>query len=259
MPGGPDLPARRPPPPLRRATVRAVEERSARLRRITIGGIELAGLPAAGPAASVRLLLPHRGELVLPEWDGNEHRHADGSRPALRTLTPRRIDPDAGEVDVDIVLHGAGVMAGWAAGASAGDPVALAGTGRGYDVEPGAPQLLAGDESALPAIETILDALPTGATGTAHIEVGHPSAVIEVAGPAGVGVRWHVKSAGAPPGDALVGAVAAETIDPSTRVWAAGEAAAVQRIRRHLFDGLGLDRARCTVRGYWKHGRAGAG
>jgi NADPH-dependent ferric siderophore reductase len=31
----------------------------------------------------------------------------------------------------------------------------------------------------------------------------------------------------------------------------------VQRIRKHLFDELGLPRSATTVRGYWKHGRAG--
>ena len=41
------------------------------------------------------------------------------------------------------------------------------------------------------------------------------------------------------------------------RVWAAGEAAAVQRIRRHLFEQRGLTRTQAVVRGYWKHGRAG--
>ena len=44
---------------------------------------------------------------------------------------------------------------------------------------------------------------------------------------------------------------------PTRAVWVAGEAAGVQRIRRHLFEERGLTRAQATVRGYWKHGRAG--
>jgi NADPH-dependent ferric siderophore reductase len=40
-------------------------------------------------------------------------------------------------------------------------------------------------------------------------------------------------------------------------VWVAGEAAAMQRIRRHLFEDRGLSRAQASVRGYWKHGRGG--
>jgi NADPH-dependent ferric siderophore reductase len=70
-------------------------------------------------------------------------------------------------------------------------------------------------------------------------------------------VHWHDLPEGAPPGDALVAAVRRAEIDPTARVWAAGEAAAVQRIRRHLFEDRGFARAQTTVRGYWKHGRGG--
>jgi NADPH-dependent ferric siderophore reductase len=49
-------------------------------------------------------------------------------------------------------------------------------------------------------------------------------------------------------------------LPPGVRVWAAGEAAGVQRIRRHLFEEGGLPRNQTSIRGYWKHGRgAGAG
>jgi NADPH-dependent ferric siderophore reductase len=248
--------ARRPPPPLRRATVAASASRTPRLRRFTLAGPELVGLDPAQPGASVRLLLPHHGELVLPDWNGNEYLHADGSRPHLRTLTPLRIDPARGEVDVDIVLHGAGPMASWAVSATDGDPVAISGTGRGYAIDEAAPvHLLAGDESALPAISTILEALPTHARAVVVVEIGHPDAELDLPRPATV--SWHVQPADAAPGDALVDAVVATPIEPGAQVWVAGEAASVQRIRRHLFDTLGLPRHACTVRGYWKHGRAG--
>lgn len=39
-------------------------------------------------------------------------------------------------------------------------------------------------------------------------------------------------------------------------VWAAGEAAAVQRLRTHLFEDRGRSRSSVTARGYWKRGRA---
>jgi NADPH-dependent ferric siderophore reductase len=42
-------------------------------------------------------------------------------------------------------------------------------------------------------------------------------------------------------------------------VWAAGEAAAMQRIRKHLFDERNAPRDHTTVRGYWKHGRTATG
>ena len=73
----------------------------------------------------------------------------------------------------------------------------------------------------------------------------------------GATAAWHDLVPGAPPGDTLVAAVRDADLAPGTRLWAAGEAAALQRIRRHLFGDRGLSRAEATVRGYWKHGRAG--
>jgi len=248
---------RRPPPPLRRARVVASEVRTPRLRRITVRGPELVGLEPGQPAASVRLLLPHHGALVLPDWNGNEYLHADGTRPHLRTLTPLRIDPDRGEVDVDIVLHGSGPMATWAATAGEGDDVAISGTGRGYVVDADSPLVLAGDESALPAITTILGALPAEASARVLLEIGHPDAELHLRGPSAMTVSWELLPPGSPPGDALVDAFTAMPIVEGDRVWVAGEAASVQRIRRHLFDTLEVPRQQCTVRGYWKHGRAG--
>ena len=70
-------------------------------------------------------------------------------------------------------------------------------------------------------------------------------------------VEWHELPPGAPPGDGLVTAVRDAEVAAGTRVWVAGEAAAVQRVRRHLFDERGIPRAETSVRGYWKHGRSG--
>ncbi len=248
---------RREPPPLRRAEVVRTEARSPRLTRITLGGPELAGLDPGLPAASVRILLPRRGELELPTWNGNEFLHADGSRPALRTLTPRRLDPVTDELDVEVVLHGDGPLSAWAATAQADSSVAVSGTGRGYTIAPDATHiLLAGDESALPAITVLLEAIPSAIPVTVLVEVARPDARIELSHG---DVTWLDLPAGAPPGDALVDAVRDVAIPPGARVWAAGEAAAVQRIRTHLFEERALLRADCTVRGYWKHGRAGTG
>jgi NADPH-dependent ferric siderophore reductase len=60
-----------------------------------------------------------------------------------------------------------------------------------------------------------------------------------------------------PPGDALVAAIRGAELLPDARVWVAGEAAAVQRVRRYLFQERGMPRAQTSVRGYWKHGRTG--
>lgn len=249
-----DIPARREPPPFRRVEVLSTEARSPRLRRLTLGGPELEGFDPGLPAASVRLLVPESGEPTIPTWNGNEFLNADSSRPVIRTLTPLRFDPARQALDVEVVLHGAGPLATWGARTAVGEQAALSGTGRGYTVDARAPAyLLAGDESALPAIGQLLDALPRGADVQVLVEVGHPDARLELPRAA----EWVDLPMDAPPGGALVSAVMATDLPVGTRVWAAGEAAAVQRIRKHLFADRGLDRSLCTIRGYWKHGRGG--
>ncbi|MBW3669700.1 MAG: siderophore-interacting protein [Actinobacteria bacterium] len=253
---------RRPPPPFRRVAVRRVMRLTPRMVRLTLAGPELAGFTVDEPAASVRLLVPSPGtdELVMPTWNGNEFLLPDGRRPALRTFTPRRFDPEALQLDLDIVLHGGGVASSWAAAAQPGDAAAVSGPGRGYTVDPdAAAYVLVGDETAIPAIGQLLDALPPGMPVEVHIEVAHPDARLPLPEHEGAAVAWHELPASALPGDAMVAAVRDADIPDGARVWAAGEAAAVHRIRRHLFEERGVARSRTSVRGYWKHGRAGDG
>src|SRR5215207_1261663 len=156
--------SRREPPRFRRVAVRRVERLTARMIRVTLGGPDLEGLTVEQPAASVRLLFPSPGaqELVVPSWNGNEFLLADGRRPTIRTLTPRRVDAQALELDVEIVVHGGGVASEWAQAAEPGNPAAVSGPGRGYTIDRDAPAfLLAGDETAIPAISQLLEALPT--------------------------------------------------------------------------------------------------
>jgi NADPH-dependent ferric siderophore reductase len=255
---------RREPPSFRKAEVARAELLTPHLRRITLTGPELAGLPEGLPAASVRLLLPRAGEVVLPEWNGNEFRYDDGARPPIRSLTPRRVATEgagAPELDVDIVLHGDGTLSRWAASAEPGAPAAVAGTGRGYTIDPEARRfVLAGDETALPAIAVLLEALPPEVEVRVVIEVARPEARLDLPAHPGATVTWHDLPPGEVPGAALVPAVL--TLDELTagaevgHVWAAGEAAAVQRIRRHLFEQVGFPRSHAVIRGYWKHGRS---
>jgi len=251
------LRVRREPPAFRSVSVARVVWPTPRLVRVTLTGPDLAGFPEPEPAASVRLLLPSPGsdgELVLPTWNGNEFLMADGRRPILRTFTPRRFDPASSELDVEIVVHGEGAASTWASTAGVGAPAALSGPGRGYAVDPTAPSfLLAGDETALPAISQLLEVLPAGVPVQVHAEVADDDAVLRLPADA----SWHVLPEGAPPGEALVAAVTGAELPDDARVWVAGEAAAVQRIRKHLFQERGLPRSQTSIRGYWKHGRAG--
>ena len=90
-----------------------------------------------------------------------------------------------------------------------------------------------------------------------HVEVAHPDARIALPEHAHATVTWLDLTDGDEPGARLFAAIQDATIPSGARVWVAGEAAAVQRIRKLLFMDRGLPRPHATVRGYWKHGRRG--
>jgi NADPH-dependent ferric siderophore reductase len=228
--------------------------------RVTLGGPELEGFSVTQPAASVRVLLPmdrDRG-LVLPEWTGNRFVLPGGDRPSIRTLTPRRFDPAGLELDVDVVIHGDGAASEWAAGTRPGDEAAISGPARGYTIDPeGRRFLLAGDETAIPAVSQLLESLPAGPSVDAWIEIAAPHARMALPARPGATVSWLTRPADTVPGDQLVEAIGDAELGPGIRIWAAGEAAAMQRIRRLLSETRSFPREGATVRGYWKYGRAG--
>ena len=250
---------RQPAPPFRRASVIAVTAITPRLTRVTLGGEELVGFPVPEPAGSVRLLLPRSGGLEIPTWASNNFVFADGTRPTLRTLTPVDTDPDRGELSVEVVRHGTGLAAVWAAEARPGDPSAISGPARGYVPTTDAGRfLLGGDETALPALVQLAAAVPAGIPAEILAEVPDRAARLTITDRAGITVHW-IDGSPTAPGAALADAFTEQPVTADTHVWAGGEAAAMQRIRRHLYETLGVERSRATARGYWKHGRSASG
>ena len=220
--------------------------------RVTLAGDDLSGYANIEPAASVRLLLPD-GELVLPLWGGNNFVLPSGERPTMRTFTPRHYRSELSELDIDIVLHPGGTAASWATDLAIGTEVAVSGPGRGYGADPAAEAfLLVGDESAIPAICQLLETVPDVPI-VVHIEVTELAARVDL--DRQVAEHWHVQKPGAPSGDSLVGAVESCDLPEGIRIWGAGEAAAMQRIRKHLFGDRDLPRSQAHIRGYWKSGR----
>ena len=222
------------------------------MMRLVIGGPELAGLELPEPAASIRLLVPWPGEpFDIPRWNGNEFLLADDRRPALRTFTPVSLRVDT--LTLDIVRHHGGAVSDWVETAAPGDPCAISGPGRGETIDETAGRyLLLGDETAIPAIEQLLEVIPSGIEVEVHIELSRPDARLALPLHPAATILWHDLSDDEPPGATLRRAVATTVVDEHTRVWAAAEAAAVQSIRRHLFDERNIPRRRTTIRGYWK-------
>jgi len=220
------------------------------MTRVILGGDELEGFSIDRPAASVRLLLPTAGELEIPAWNGNEFLLSDGTRPIIRTLTPRRFDAEAQELHLDVVLHESGAASTWAETTLPGEKVAVSGPGRGYHIDRDATGfLLAGDETAIPAICQLLEHLP-GVPLAVHLLVSHTEARVDLH--RDVDVTWHLASDSSNSREPLCDAIRATDLAHGLRIWAAGEAAAMQRIRNYLFREINFPRSQATVRGYWK-------
>jgi NADPH-dependent ferric siderophore reductase len=248
---------RRPPPPFLTAEVAGRDWLTPRLVRVTLEGGDLAQLEVSQPASSVRVLLPDlRGGLEIPAWDGNRFMRSDGTRPILRTLTPRYHDREVGRLQLDVVVHGEGAVARWASAAADGTPAAVSGPARGYSIDPDLTTLvLGGDETAIAAIGQIIEALPDEVVVAAYLEIATPDARPALPAHPRLTVLWPSPSGGLP-GQALAEALGEVELPAGARLWVAGEAAAVQLLRQRLFQERGLPRTRATIRGYWKHGRS---
>ncbi len=176
-------------------------------------------------------------------------------QPARRRYTVRRFDAVRGELTLDVVAHHGGPGGTWAATAVVGDRLVLTGPSGGYRPDPQVDHhLLAGDESALPAIAASLEVLPTDARGSALIVVDGPEHELDLAHPGGVELRWLHRSGDHDRVGRVLPDAVANLPDLPERVHAFvhGEAAEVREVRRHLLAERGLDRAGLSCSPYWR-------
>jgi NADPH-dependent ferric siderophore reductase len=229
------------------------------VRRVVLTGTP-AAVTAAGPTVS--LLVPRVGD-PAPRWpqvarDGRIVWPGGAHGVSLRSYTARRQDVAAGEVEIDFVLHGDGPAAAWAAAAGPGALLGVAGGGS-LGERPAATLLLAGDETALPAITRILAAAAPDTRGVALVEVAGAAEEQPVPAPEGVAVRWLHRD-GTPPGEGTLLADAVAALEPfegtELFAWVGAESAAVRTIRADLRGRWGLGRAQHHAIGYWRRGRA---
>lgn len=176
--------------------------------------------------------------------------------PRTRTYTVRAFDRTAGTMTLDLITHGsAGLGGAWAGTAAPGDELLISGPGGGYSPDPAADwHLLAGDESALPAIAVALERMPADAHGVAFVEVPGASDEIELTHPTAVEVNWRHRGPRAP-GSALVPAVLDWPIPAGAgQLFVHGEAGFVKTLRRYLRIERGIPLDRLSISGYWRVG-----
>ncbi|MFD9702887.1 siderophore-interacting protein [Lentzea sp. NPDC059081] len=230
-------------------TVTSVAPLTPRMTRVTFTGDGLADV-RTWPDQQLKLLFPKPGCSAsvsdspdVGVWYQAYLAVPEAERPWMRSFTVRSLA--GGVLTVDFVLHGDhGPASAWAARAQPGDVIGRFGPSPDYARPVGTADLLvfAGDETALPAIASLLELLPSGQRFAAIIEVADPLEEQDVPG-----VRWVHRSAG----EDLVSAVRAVEVPASTWVWLGGEASAVRTLRRH-FVALGVPKEEIEFAGYWR-------
>lgn len=237
------------------AEVVSNERLTPRMARITLRHPDFAAFPSAAYDDHVKLFFPRPGaHLVMPERGPNGLVWPEGvERPEGRDYTPRSFSHARQEVVIDFVLHGDGLASSWAAAAKPGDTLGIGGP-RGSFVVKGDFDfyLLAGDETALPAIGRRIEELPEGSITIAFVEIADAAERQTFARPASV--TWIERDAN---GQSLLDAVRTATLPTGTGyIFIAGEHALSAALREHFVTERGHDPDLVKAAGYWRRGEA---
>lgn len=224
------------------------------------GADGLARFAAAAPTSHIKVFLPAPGQSAptMPIATPEGRIWPDGlPRPTVRTYTPRAFDPDKGALEVQFVLHGAGPASEWAERVGVGDRLAIGGPGGRFSLDLQAGHWwIAADESALPAVGTLLDALPSSAAADVHIEVNGSEDEVALTSAADLNLVWHHRQGDGGFGEAIFAAAQEATMKEGSQVWVACEASAVRRVRRVMLEQKTIPNGALVTRGYWRLGSA---
>ncbi|MWD26369.1 siderophore-interacting protein [Aquicoccus sp. SCR17] len=250
LPDWKDVDAGKLPANMRLAQVVSVTDISPAFRRVRVAGAGLDRFATGG--LHFRLLLPPEGR--APVWPVTDERGRtrwpDGEDALHKPVyTVRHLSPAGDWLDFDVFLHEGGRTTDWTARTRPGDVVGL--IGPGGDSHPEARHLgLWGDETALPAILRITEALPPEARGEICLRV-EAEDLPAVALPEGMVLR-RVDSAAALTADLLESALPGQ----GGYVWFGGEKAEAARIRS-LLRARDLPKSQCLIMSYWTAGAEG--
>ncbi|TCU13640.1 siderophore-interacting protein [Rhizobium sullae] len=242
-------------------TVRRVARLTPQMLRITLTGSDLHDFVSLGHDDHVKILVPRPGEEpVFPDMSPGGRLLIDpANRPALRDYTPRRFDPVTGELDLDFALHEAGPATEWALRAQPGDKLGVGGPRGSFVVATDFDwYLLAGDETALPAIGRRLEELPASARALVVAEVAGPKEEQALESKAELTTLWlHRGLAPAGTTDQLDQALRGLTLPTGDGyVWIACETLVAKRLRAVMVDERQHPKAWIKAAGYWKRGQA---
>lgn len=242
----------------RRLDVVSVERLAPRWLSIRFQGDSLVGFRLDEPTGHIKVFLPAGGETAVPAAaveDGRVVFPDAAVQPAVRTYTPRRFDAGENTLEVQFLLHGDGPGSSWAQRAEVGHSVVVIGPGGRFVLDPDATRWwIGGDESALPAIGTLLEALPPAVEAEVHLEIADAGDRIELPTRPRTEVIWHRRRSPDAFGAELMDAAKTTHEGANTRFWVACEAGAMRAIRRYLLEERHLPKTSAVTRGYWRLG-----
>ncbi|SRR5690554_261618 len=245
---------------MRLLEVVAVTDITPLMRRFRLKG-DMTGFASPGHADHIKAFFFADGVEPFLVPIGPNGAQWPGERPQMRDYTPRHWDVDAGWIELDFVLHGDGPASTWAAKATIGSKLVIGGP-RGSLVVPPAYEwyLLAGDETALPALGRRIEELPAGSRVLAVIEVADKTEEQALATAADLSLTWLHRN-GAPAGTTslILDAIRGLTF-PAGEAYAyiAGESTMSKAVRAHLTDERGFNPEYIKAAGYWLLGVADA-
>lgn len=240
------------------------------LVRVSFTGDDFEVFGTTGLDQRVKIVFPGDGALpdlgqgddaaiLAGDWYARWRALPDAERPAFRTYTVRAIDSAAARLDVDMVLHdpapgGDGPAARWLRQVEAGDEVLIVGPDArtadpliGCDWRPGAARtvLLAGDETAAPAILSILESLAPGIRAQAFVEVASSADIQRIVPTARHRVTWLARDAGCETAQGFQAvAPRGELLQRSLENWVGGhraELTAALDASPHTLDDIDVD------------------
>lgn len=225
-------------------TVTEIDEVTPRYRRLRFSSPDLVSELQVFPTAWLRLWVPNpeRGEHHLSQ----------------RGYTFAGVDADAGTFDLEFVLHATKGPAGdWARDAVVGDTAEVALTPAKIAIPEGTRELvLAGDVTALPAINSWLCELDDSVQASVFVEDDHGD-VEQLPVVTRSGDTWQWVPRAGERGEALADRIR-ENVSPSARqyAWAAGEKTLVKHVRHVMKHHLELARGQHFSQNYWIEGRS---
>lgn len=247
-------------------TVTGSELLTPSLRRVWFSSADLSAFEGSDwTDRYVKLIFPKAGVVYPEPLDPRALRGLmpPEDMPEVRTYTALFPDVAAGTVAIDFVIHGdEGVAGPWASRAKPGDTLLVNGPGGGYRPDPAADwHLLAGDESAVPAIGAALEALPDGATAQIVVLVDSIDHQPDLRLPENATLVFVHRDAGGDATSQLELAVRGlEWLPGRVQSFVHGEAQEVMLgIRPYLLKERGLARDQVSISGYWRRGRTEEG